>query len=326
MVARVARCTVADVYGRVIRERPLINSSPEWGGITEPTSQEVGKSSLWKRAPEGATQTAIGVRTAALYAFKKETRPKKSGRAQNLLSLALLHTAQIAVVVHDVSMALVVVVEFRVVPASVAGLAAGVEIVAFCLDLFARLHVRTVGAVDGRVSARTAVSAGCDTAKVAVIVDDLPMAFPVVVEARLVPVAISCLTARFQIVAVALDVLAGARVSIAGYARGISALICSRSAIAIACARDALQVAVIIQDISVAFVVVIELGLMPASVAPLAACMQVVAANMHVLARLHVRSVGAVSCLISAGAIARRSAAERSIIVADITVAALRVR
>lgn len=231
---------------------------------------------------------------------------------------------QVAIIVDDVAVALVVVIQFRVVPTAVAGLATRMEIVAAGMDLFAGLNVRTVRAVDRQVSARAAVSCSSDATQITVIVDDLALTFSVVIQFCVVPIAICCLTARLQIIAVALDVLAGPRVSISSYGCGISALVSAW--IAIACAGDALQVAVIVQDVAMAFVVVIELGFMPAAIASLAASMQIVAAHMNVPARLRIRSARAVSRLISAGNVTGRSAMEHSVIVRDVTAAALHIR
>src|SRR5579864_4453118 len=154
------------------------------------------------------------------------------------------------------------------------------------MNLLAGLNVRTVRTVDGRISARAAVCSGGNAAEVAIIVDDLALTFSIVIQLRVVPIAICCLAARFQIVPMALDVLAGPRVSISSYACRISALVSTW--IAIACTGNALQVAVIVQNVAAAFVVVIELGFMPAAIASLAARMQIVASHMNVLARLRI--------------------------------------
>ena len=235
----------------------------------------------------------------------------------------LLGAAKLAIVVDDVAVALVVIIQFAIVPTAVAGLAARMQIVAAGPDLFAGLHVRAVRAVDGQVSARAAVSSGGDAFQVAVIIDDLALTFSIVIQFRVVPIAICCLAACLQIIAVALDVLAGPRVSISSYACGISALVSAW--IAIACAGDALQVAVIVQDVAAAFVVVVELGIMPAPITSLAARMQIVASHVDVLARLCIRSAWAVACLRSAAAIAGRSATQHAVIVRDVTAAALHI-
>jgi hypothetical protein len=246
------------------------------------------------------------------------------GRAFELQKASLLRTAQVAVIVDDIAVALVVIIQFRVVPTAVAGLATRMQIIAAGMDFFAGLNVRTVRAVDRQVSARAAIRSGGDAAEVAIIVDDLALTFSIVIQFRVVPIAICCLTARFQIIAVALDVLAGPRVSISSYGCGISALVSTW--IAIACAGDALQVAVIVQDVAVAFVVVIQLGFVPAAIASLAARVQIVASYMDILARLRIRSARAVPRLISAGAVTGRSATEHSVIVRDVAAAALHIR
>lgn len=75
-----------------------------------------------------------------LCAIKECAARHQASRAWSRTRVAeamLLRAAQVAVVVDDVSVALVVVIELRVVPASIAGLAAGVEIVSTGADLFA---------------------------------------------------------------------------------------------------------------------------------------------------------------------------------------------
>src|SRR6476646_3681122 len=99
-------------------------------------------------------------------------------------------------------------------------------------------------------------------------------------------------------VSVALDVLARLGIRSASHARRISTLV---SWIAVACTHHAFQVAVIVQDISAAFVVVIQLGFVPTTIAGLAAGMKIVATDMDVLARLHVRAVRSVSTLYPIG-------------------------
>src|SRR5690242_11158906 len=101
------------------------------------------------------------------------------------------------------------------------------------------------------------------------------------------PVAVYGLAACFQIVAMALDVLAVLRVRPAKSAdrRAIAALISpDRRARAAINARNAAQLAVIIHNFAAAFVVVIQLGIFPVAVCCWATSVQVVTACAHVLA------------------------------------------
>ena len=242
--------------------------------------------------------------------------------AHNLQKASLLGAVEIAIVVDDVSVALLVIIQFCVVPAAIVGLAARMEIVAAGMDLFAGLNVRTVRAIHILVSIRSAIDCSRNATQITVIIDDLALAFSVVIQFCVVPIAVPGLAARFQIVSVALDVLTGLAIWNPDGPCRISALIRWR---AIACAGDALQVAIIVQDVAAAFVVIIQLGFMPAAIASLAARMQIVASYMDVLARLRIRSAWAVPRLISAWAVAGRSAVKHSVIVRDVTAAALHV-
>ena len=70
--------------------------------------------------------------------------PQKS----ELQKASLLRAVEVAIVVDDVSVALVVIIQFCVVPIAIVGLAARMEIVAAGTDFFAGLNLRTVRAVD----------------------------------------------------------------------------------------------------------------------------------------------------------------------------------
>jgi hypothetical protein len=222
------------------------------------------------------------------------------------LPVMLLCAAQVAVIVEDVSVALVIVIQFCTVPIAIAGLAAGMEIVTTCFDLLTGLHIGTIRTVHVLVSARTAIRGGY-AAKVAIFIDDLAPALLEVIQLRVVPIAVRSLAARFQIVSVALDVLAGLGVRSASHSCWISALV---SRIAVGCADYALQVAVIVKYVSATLVEVIQLGFVPTAIAGLAARMKIVTTHMDILARLRIRAIGHVPGLISSWcSIAGRGAA-----------------
>ena len=257
-----------------------------------------------------------------MRALKKNRGQVGSGRANELQKASLLGAAEVAIIVCDVSVALVVIIQFCVVPIAIVGLAARMEIVAAGMNLFAGLNVRTTWTIHILVSAWSAIGCSRDATQITVIIDDLALTFSVVIQFCVVPIAVPGLAARFQIVSVALDVLTGLAIRNPDGPCRISALIRWR---AVACPGDALQVAIIVQDVAAALVVIIELGFMPTAIASLAARMQIVAAHMDVLARLRIRSAWAVPRLISARAVAGRSATQHSVIVGDVTAAALHV-
>src|SRR6185369_55411 len=143
-------------------------------------------------------------------------------------------------------------------------LAAGFQIIAVNADFLAGLRIR---------SARCATWINADrhsrrcryAAQIAVIVDDLSVAFPVVIQACVMPVATSGFTACVKIVTVSFDVFAALRV------RQANSLI----AASIACCGTT-QIAVLIGNVAAALLVVVEFGLVPVSVRSLAAGFQVV--------------------------------------------------
>ncbi len=117
----------------------------------------------------------------------------------------------------------------------------------------------------------------------AIVIDDVTSAFPVIIQFCPTPFPTIRLTAGFQIIAVNADFLAGLRIRSARCATWINADRHSRRC------RYAAQIAVIVDDLSVAFPVVIQAGVMPVTTSGFAACVKIVSMSFDVFAALRVR-------------------------------------
>src|SRR5579859_6173866 len=213
--------------------------------------------------------------------------------AQFLSAFALLRAPQMPVIIDDVASALLVVVQLAVAGIAASGYAVGFQIVALDLNVRAALRIRASRRVRG--NSGDAERSG-HAAQRAILIHDLPVALSVVVEAGVLPVAIHVLAARLEVVTVALDVLARLRVRRSHHANR-SAINAGRIARSV-CAAHAAQFAVLICHVAAALLVIVELGVVPVSIRGLAARLQVVAIDAHVLTCLCIRSIGN-SCLIT---------------------------
>src|SRR5262249_22035973 len=126
------------------------------------------------------------------------------------------HTTQIPVFIHDLAATISVVFQAGIVPFTAAGLAAGLQVVAVSLDVFAGLRIGSAYAgsrVNSAIAARISrpITAAY-TAQVAVLIGYVSAAIPVIVERGLMQAAVSGRAAGLQIVSFDPDVLAGLRV------------------------------------------------------------------------------------------------------------------
>ena len=206
---------------------------------------------------------------------------------------------QLAIVINDVTLAFLEVIQLGVSRAPVSGLAVGLQVVALDANAVTRLRIRAGRPVSLKVPRITYSSNGSHALEVAIVIDDLPLAFPIIVELGAIPIAVYGLAACFKIVAMALDVFAVLRVRPAKCAsrQAITILISpNRRARAAVNTVDATQLAVIIHNFAATFVVVIQLGVFPVAICCWATGVQVVTACAHVLAGLRVRTAGKSRC------------------------------
>jgi len=199
---------------------------------------------------------------------------------------------QAAIVIHDVTLALLEVIQLGIARAAISGLAMRFQVVALNANSIARLRIRTCRPVSLIAPRITYSSDSSHALEIAIVVDDLTFAFPVIVELGMVPIAVYGLATCFQIIAMAFDVLAclGIRAGEAASRWNIATLIASdRRARSAVNAGDAAQLAVVIYDFAAAFVVIVKLGIFPVAICRGAASLQIVAVSAHVLARLRIR-------------------------------------
>lgn len=161
--------------------------------------------------------------------------------------------------------------------------------------------------------------------QLAIIIDDVTFAFLEVVELSVARAAVSRLAVSFQVITINANSIAGLRIR---PCRKVSLRIsvritrAPRSAIA---GGNALQIAVFIHDLSLAFPVIVKLGVMPIAIYGLAACFKIVAMTLDVFTGLRVRAAktagwrviaALISASISAGrAVSAGNAAELAIII-----------
>ncbi len=226
---------------------------------------------------------------------------------------------QLAIVINDVTLAFLEVIQLGVSRAAVSGLAVSLQVVALDANAVTRLRIRAGRPVSLKVPRITYSSNGSHALEVAIVIDDLPLAFPIIVELGAIPIAVYGLAACFKIVAMALDVFAVLRVRAAKCAsrQAITILISpNRRARTTVNAGDAAQLAVIIHNFAAAFVVVIELGIFPIAVCRWTTSFKIVAMLAHVLARLRVRAAGKARC--NAVDSAASAAPQSAIVVNDV--------
>src|SRR5579885_2334229 len=122
-----------------------------------------------------------------------------------------------AIVIYDVASALLEIIQLGAAPVAVCRGAARLQIVAVYVDLLAGLRIGTGREVAGGIAGSAADISRIrgHAAQIAIVIDDLPFAFAIVVQAGVYPVAAGGLAARFQMIAMALDVLAALRIAIA---------------------------------------------------------------------------------------------------------------
>lgn len=254
----------------------------------------------------------------------KNARPKyrKSTFSRAIeFDFYLFRAPQMPVIVDDVAPALLVIIQLGVPRVATGGRAFSFQIVAIHTDALAALRVRAKRSV---AQGRAADSRRYATQR-AILVHNLPMAFPVIVNARVLVVAVIVFAASFQFIAVALDVLTRLRVWRSNHSNRptITARICRRGAV------HAVQLAVFIRHVAVAFLVIIELGIVPVSICRLAAGFQVITTHVDVLAGLCVRTVGHARLVTGPISRYRRGsvcgAAQRAIVIHDVAAAALKI-
>src|SRR5580765_3542087 len=219
------------------------------------------------------------------------------------------------VIIDDVTSALAVIIQLGAAPVATSGLATGFQIVAVNANFLAALRIRSTWYA-ARISANS-YRRSSYAAQVAVIVDDLSMAFPVIIQAGVTPVAISGLTARVKIVTMSFDVFAALRVRQANCRARITALIACNVA-----ARSTAQIAILIGNVAAALLIIVKLGFVPVSIRGLATVFQIVSMGMNVLAGLRIRAVWHTrlqSCRIAAGNV---TAAQCAVIIHNVIAAA----
>ena len=226
------------------------------------------------------------------------------------------------VIVDDVTPALLVIIQLGVPRVATGGRAFSFQIVAIHADVLAALRVGAKRSVaQGRAGNSRRYAA-----QRAILIHNLSTAFPVIVNARVLVVAVVVLAASFQFVAVTLDVLAALRVGSSYNANrpAIAARICRSVR-----AAHTVQLAVVIRHVAAAFLVIVELGIVPVSARGLAAGFQVITTHVDVLACLRVRTVGNTSLV--GGPISRYGrgpvcgAAQRAIVIHDVAAATLKI-
>src|SRR6185312_9760147 len=127
---------------------------------------------------------------------------------QSEFGFCLFRAPQMPVIVDYVAPALLVIIQLGVPRVAAGGRAFSFQIVAVHADILATLRVRAKRSVaKGRAGNSRRYAA-----QRAILIHDLTMAFPVIVNARVLVVAVIVLAASFQFIAVALDVLARLRV------------------------------------------------------------------------------------------------------------------
>jgi hypothetical protein len=223
----------------------------------------------------------------------------------------LFRAAQMTVIIDDVTSALAVIIQLGAAPVAPSGLATGFQIVAVNANFLAALRIRSTWYA-ARISANS-YRRSSYAAQVAVIVDDLSMTFPVIIQAGVTPVAISGFAARFQIIAMAPDVFAALRIKRTGRHAGITARISSNVA-----ARSTTKIAILIGNVAAALLIIVKLGFVPVSIRGLATGFQIVSMGMNVLAGLRIRAVWHTrlqSCLITASNV---SAAQCAVIIHNV--------
>lgn len=191
------------------------------------------------------------------------------------------YAAKIAVIIDDLAFTFSVVVQACFMPIAISGLAAGPEIIAMTLDVFAALRVGRTHRATG-IAAR--IDAGCGVAtgnalKISIQVRHISSALLVVIQFGFVPVSVCRLAARFQIVTFDANLLAGPRVRTIGNARLVSRLEPGR-------AGAAAQRTVVIHDIAAAAAIITELGGFHSSIRILAVGCKHITPHINILAAL----------------------------------------
>jgi len=238
-------------------------------------------------------------------------------------------------------MALAIIIQLGVMHFTVAALAARFQIVACQMDIHAGARIGAVRSIHGSWS--TAVSdvtirrvAVCATdrsavraAKMSIVIEDVAAAFPVVIKLGVNPVTVTGLATCMEIVTAYVNIAACLAIAACGTvcilvitAVGTRTISSDRSS-TVRRAGDASQLAIFIRYVALALAEIVELGVAPCAVTGLAARMQIIASHFYVTAGLHIRSIRTVSAPALRRPITRIGAAEISVIVADLTGAAL---
>src|SRR5947209_2720857 len=117
--------------------------------------------------------------------------------------MQLFRAAQVAIIIDDVALALLVIIQLGAAPIAAVGWATRFQIIAIHVDFLAALSIRT----NRRASQRAANSSG-HAAQIAILIHDLAVALSVIIDTGVLPVAVHCFATSFQPVTMTLDVLA----------------------------------------------------------------------------------------------------------------------
>ncbi len=225
----------------------------------------------------------------------------------------LFLATQLAVVIDDVALALAIVVQFSVARVTVTSLAARLQVITIHVNVHAALSIRAVRSIRSHIPTWGVVRAGTVSsnrgsgyaAELSVIVRDISSALIEVVQLGIVPATVLRLTTRVQIIAANANIGARLRVRTrrtvyvavdsrtAVRSAGIDSRPGSVRALAVSSygrAGYAAKVSIIVDYVTGALVVVVQLGVTPVSVLRPAAGMQVIAFGVNVLAALQIRA------------------------------------